>query len=124
MTNAAKQLATRLYLQLMTSDAFIGERDKAAEGLVSELTRQGKCGRLRIETRFGKESCVWRLANNVIDHILSLWSNLTLTGFSGLRFSDIVLDWIASATDRNPLRSTHAIPTLNYGVQLIEWQMI
>ena len=66
----------RLLLQILTADAFIGERDKTACGQAIDLKPQGSCGRLQIVTSTG--SCVWRLSSSVVSAVLSLWGTLDI----------------------------------------------
>lgn len=88
----------RLLLQIITADAFIGERDKTACGQAIQLKAQGNCGRLQIVTANG--SCVWRLPVNVVKAICEIWSKIALVGLS--RHSDSKLDYLAEQIVRSP----------------------
>ena len=89
----------RLFLQLLSADAFIGERDKTACGRVVKVKQQGTHNRLQIITDAG-ESCVWRLSVNVVKAICELWSGITLVGLSS--HSDTKLDYLAEQIRRCP----------------------
>jgi len=88
----------RLLLQILTADAFIGERDKTTCGKAIDLKPQGNCGRLQIVTSTG--SCVWRLSSSVASAVLSLWSEISLVGLSS--HSDTKLDYLAEQIVRCP----------------------
>lgn len=108
----------RLLLQIITADAFIGERDKTACGQAIDLKRQGNCGRLQIITSTG--NCVWRLAKGMVSAILELWSRITLVGLS--RHSDQQLDYLAEQMVRSPERGTLHIRNVAGGMlELILW---
>jgi len=85
----------RLLLQILTADAFIGERDKTTRGQAINLKAQGNCGRLQIITSTG--SCVWRLSISVTDAILTLWHSLRTDLREGAILYDSELDRIAQS---------------------------
>lgn len=85
----------RLLLQIITADAFIGERDKTTCGQAIDLKRQGNCGRLQIITSTG--NCVWRLAKGMVSAILELWDKLEISIPMGSLFSDRSLDVFANS---------------------------
>lgn len=89
----------RLLLQLLTADAFIGERDKIACGRVVNIKQQGTHNRLQIITDSG-ESCVWRLSVSMVKTICEMWSKITLVGLSS--HSDTKLDYLAEQIRRCP----------------------
>lgn len=95
----------RLLLQIITADAFIGERDKTACGQAIALKAQGSCGRLQIITNTG--NCVWRLAKGMVSAILELWSRITLVGLSS--HGDSSLDYLAESITRCPQSGTETI---------------
>jgi len=93
----------RLLLQILTADAFIGERDKTTNGQAIDLKRQGNCGRLQIVTANG--SCVWRLAKGMVSAILELWEKLDTakrTVTTQTDYFDSELDSLAEAIHNAP----------------------
>jgi len=112
----------RLLLQILTADAFIGERDKTTTGLAVDLKPQGNCGRLQIVTSTG--SCVWRLSSSVVNAVLSLWSEISLVGLS--RHSDTRLDYLAEQIVRCPQGGNVQLAGESSDIfpQFIAWQLV
>lgn len=90
----------RLLLQIITADAFIGERDKTACGKAIDIKRQGNCGRLQIVTSTG--NCVWRLSKGMVSAILELWEKLEIHFPPNQPLTDRNADQLARDIARTP----------------------
>lgn len=111
----------RLLLQILTADAFIGERDKTACGRVVKVKQQGTHNRLQIITDSG-ESCVWRLGVNVIKVICDLFCSITVAGLDD--HSDSALDYLAGQIVRSPTRGTLQLWTTYDSTAFIDWHYV
>lgn len=111
----------RLLLQIVTADAFIGERDKTAMGKAESVRPQGVCGRLQIIASTG--SCVWRLSVDLVASICRLWSRIALVGLSS--HSDAKLDYIAEQFIRSPEYGTLQLAGESSDIfpQIISWHV-
>ena len=111
----------RLFLQLLTADAFIGERDKIACGRVVKVKQQGTHNRLQIITDSG-ESCVWRLSVTVVKAICDLFCLFTVAGLDN--HSDSALDYLASQIVRSPAKGTQQLWTTYDSTAFIDWNSV